>query len=114
MMRFDRNIIHHVLSNLFSNAIKYSLTIKTIDINIELNDTHVRIEVKDYGIGIPDEDLEKLFTSFFRASNIRNLPGTGLGLVVVKYFLDLHKGYIDVASKLNEGSSFIISIPTTL
>jgi PAS domain S-box-containing protein len=114
MMRFDRNMIHHVLSNLFSNAIKYSLTIKTIDINIELNDTHVRIEVKDYGIGIPDEDLEKLFTSFFRASNIRNLPGTGLGLVVVKYFLDLHKGYIDVASKLNEGSSFIISIPTTL
>ena len=114
MMRFDRNMIHHVLSNLFSNAIKYSLSIKTIDINIELNDTHVRIEVKDYGIGIPDEDLEKLFTSFFRASNIRNLPGTGLGLVVVKYFLDLHKGYIDVASKLNEGSSFIISIPTTL
>lgn len=114
MMKFDRNMIHHILSNLFSNAIKYSLTNKTIDINIDQDDSHVRIEVKDYGIGIPHEDLEKLFTSFFRASNIRNLPGTGLGLVVVKYFLDLHKGYIDVASKVNEGSSFIISIPTTL
>ena len=66
------------------------------------------------GVDARHEDDKKLFTSFFRASNIRNLPGTGLGLVVVKYFLDLHKGYIDVASKLNEGSSFIISIPTTL
>ena len=55
-----------------------------------------------------------LFTSFFRASNIRNLPGTGLGLVVVKYFLDLHKGHIDVRSVVNQGSSFIITIPTTL
>lgn len=113
-LRFDKNMMHHVLSNLISNAIKYSLTTKKVDINIEEKDSFIKVEIKDYGIGIPTEDLQKLFTSFFRASNIRNLPGTGLGLVVVKYFLDLHKGSIDVRSKVNEGSSFIITLPTNL
>lgn len=113
-LRMDKNMMRHILNNLFSNAIKYSLKEKTIDVNIDHRDSFIKIEIKDYGIGIPPEDLEKLFTSFFRASNIRNLPGTGLGLVVVKYFLDLHKGHIDVRSVINQGSSFIITIPTTL
>lgn len=114
MLRMDKNMMRHILNNLFSNAIKYSLSKKLIDVNVDHRESFIKIEIKDYGIGIPAEDLEKLFTSFFRASNIRNLPGTGLGLVVVKYFLDLHKGHIDVKSKINEGSSFIITIPTTL
>lgn len=114
LFKFDKNMLRHVFSNLISNAIKYSLANKTIDIIIEGKGHFVKIEVKDYGIGIPPNDIEKLFTSFFRASNIRNLPGTGLGLVVVKYFLDLHSGHIDVFSKLNEGSSFVLTLPTTL
>ncbi len=114
VFNFDKNMFRHILSNLLSNAIKYSLTNKTIDINIDYKESYIRLEIKDYGIGIPPNDIEKLFTSFFRASNIRNLPGTGLGLVVVKYFLDLHNGHIDVFSKINEGSSFILTIPTTL
>lgn len=114
VFKFDKNMLRHVFGNLFSNAIKYSLAEKTIDINIESRDSFIKIEVKDYGIGIPPNDIEKLFTSFFRASNIRNLPGTGLGLVVVKYFLDLHSGHIDVFSKLNKGSSFVLTLPTTL
>lgn len=114
LFKFDKNMLRHVFSNLISNAIKYSLSNKTIDINIDTKVNFVKIEVKDYGIGIPPNDIEKLFTSFFRASNIRNLPGTGLGLVVVKYFLDLHSGHIDVFSKLNEGSSFVLTLPTTL
>lgn len=114
VFKFDKNMLRHVFGNLFSNAIKYSLTEKAIDINIESNDSFIKVEVKDYGIGIPPNDIEKLFTSFFRASNIRNLPGTGLGLVVVKYFLDLHSGHIDVFSKLNKGSSFVLTLPTTL
>ena len=113
-LRMDKNMMRHILNNLFSNAIKYSLNERVIDVNIDHRESFIKIEIKDYGIGIPPEDIEKLFTSFFRASNIRKLPGTGLGLVVVKYFLDLHKGHIDVKSKINQGTSFIITIPTTL
>jgi len=114
MMNIDQNMIHHVLSNLVSNAIKYSADKHVIDINIKRSDTDVSIEIKDYGIGIPQKDQVKLFTSFFRASNISNLPGTGLGLVVVKYFLDLHNGTIIVNSTENNGSSFLITIPSNL
>ncbi len=114
MMNIDQNMIHHVLSNLVSNAIKYSVDKKVVDINVVLTDSNVSIEVKDFGIGIPQKDQAKLFTSFFRASNIVNLPGTGLGLVVVKYFLDLHNGSIQVNSIENSGSSFLITIPSNL
>jgi PAS domain S-box-containing protein len=114
LMNIDQNMIHHVLSNLVSNAVKYSNNKKVVDINVELTDVEVSIEVKDYGIGIPKKEQVKLFTSFFRASNISNIPGTGLGLVVVKYFLDLHNGTIQVNSIENSGSSFLISIPTNL
>jgi PAS domain S-box-containing protein len=109
ILNIDQNMIHHILTNLISNAIKYSSDLKIVDINIIAQDDFVSIEVRDYGIGIPEKDQAKLFTSFFRASNISNLPGTGLGLVVVKYFLDLHGGTIDVKSTQNKGSSFLKS-----
>ncbi len=114
IVNIDQNMIHHILTNLLSNAIKYSSDIKVVDINIIALEDYITIEVRDYGIGIPEKDQTKLFTSFFRASNISNLPGTGLGLVVVKYFLDLHGGFIDVKSTQNKGSSFLIKIPTNL
>lgn len=114
ILNIDQNMIHHILTNLLSNAIKYSSELKMVDINIIAQNDFVSIEVRDYGIGIPEKDQAKLFTSFFRASNISNLPGTGLGLVVVKYFLDLHGGTIDVKSTQNKGSSFLIKIPSNL
>lgn len=114
IVNMDQNMIHHILTNLLSNAIKYSSDLKVVDINIIAQDDFISIEVRDYGIGIPEKDQAKLFTSFFRASNISNLPGTGLGLVVVKYFLDLHGGHIDVKSTQNKGSSFLIKIPTNI
>ncbi len=114
ILNIDQNMTHHILTNLISNAIKYSSDLKIVDINIIAQDDFISIEVRDYGIGIPEKDQAKLFTSFFRASNISNLPGTGLGLVVVKYFLDLHGGTIDVKSTQNKGSSFLIKIPSNL
>ncbi len=114
IVNMDENMIHHILTNLLSNAIKYSADVKIVDVNIKHQDNLISIEVRDYGIGIPEKDQSKLFTSFFRASNIGNLPGTGLGLVVVKYFIDLHGGTIEVKSTQNKGSSFLIHIPTNV
>jgi signal transduction histidine kinase len=67
--------------------------------------------IKDEGIGIPVEDLPRLFDSFFRGKNVSNIQGTGLGLPIVKRYLDLLHGDISVSSKLNEGTTFRIDLP---
>jgi signal transduction histidine kinase len=69
------------------------------------------IQVIDSGIGIPKGEIKKLFSSFFRASNTGNVEGTGLGLVVAKYFTELHGGTIKVQSRPGEGTIFTIVIP---
>jgi signal transduction histidine kinase len=108
----DRNMIYHVFSNLLSNATKYSEASNNVDVTIsEYNRRDLIISVKDYGIGIPIKEHTKLFTSFYRASNIKNIPGTGLGLIVVKHFLDLHDAKISFNSEIGKGTEFIITIP---
>lgn len=107
----DRKMMHHVLVNLTSNAIKYSQDKREIDINLFQNCNHAEITVKDYGIGIPDEDKQNLFKSFYRASNIRNIPGTGLGLLIVKHYLDLQNASITFNSQENKGTTFKVDIP---
>jgi signal transduction histidine kinase len=71
----------------------------------------LQLKVKDEGLGIPEEDHEKLFHSFHRASNAGAIQGTGLGLSIVRKTVDLLEGVIQVESKLNEGTTFTISIP---
>lgn len=110
----DRKMMHHVMLNLTSNAIKYSQEKREIDINLFQNCNHAEITVKDYGIGIPDEDKQNLFKSFYRASNIRNIPGTGLGLIIVKHYLDLQNAKISFQSEENKGSIFKIDMPNML
>jgi len=110
----DRKMMEHVLLNLASNAIKYSQDKRVIDINLFQNCNHAEITVKDYGIGIPDADKQNLFKSFFRASNIRNIPGTGLGLIIVKHYLDLQNANISFQSQENKGTTFKIDIPNML
>ena len=107
----DRSMMTHVLTNLTSNAIKYSHDKRVVDINFYQNCNHAEISIKDYGIGIPDSDKQKMFTSFFRASNIRNIPGTGLGLIIVKHFLDMLNASITFQSIENKGTTFKIDIP---
>jgi len=107
----DKNMIFHVFSNLISNAIKYSELNNKVDISINDVDNHIQISIKDYGIGIPEIEQSKLFTSFYRASNIKNIPGTGLGLIVVKHFLDLHQAKINFKSQIDKGTEFIVVIP---
>lgn len=73
----------------------------------------MKIQVSDKGIGIPKNELKKMFTSFFRASNTGNIEGTGLGLIIVKYFVSLHGGSIKVQSTPGKGSVFTVIISNT-
>ncbi|MFY8020287.1 MAG: PAS domain S-box protein [Bacteroidia bacterium] len=109
---FDEKLISHILSNMISNAIKYSEEDVLVDMN--QNKEESIISIKDKGIGIPHEDIHKLFNSFFRASNSQDFQGTGLGLVIVKNFVEMHNGKIEVISEEGKGSEFIITLPNQL
>ncbi len=107
----DKKILKNVLYNLLSNAIKYSEAGKPIDCDIMVENNTVIIKIRDYGIGIPEEDQQFLFTRFFRAHNAENIQGTGLGLNIVKRYLDLLDGDIDFHSELGKGTTFTVRIP---
>lgn len=101
----------NILFNLLSNASKYSDENKAIQIHCEPNKDNVVVMIKDEGIGIPDEDQRHLFDRFFRASNVINIQGTGLGLNIVKRYLDLLNGSISFTSEYGKGSTFTIQLP---
>ena len=105
----DARILRNVLFNLLSNALKYSEN--HIDCNIYFRDEEVEFVIKDYGIGIPDEDQKYLFTRFFRAGNVTNIQGTGLGLNIVKRYVDILDGSIRFESVHEEGTTFFVTIP---
>lgn len=107
----DKKLIRNILNNLISNAIKYSPEGKNIYCFIEVDEQAMSLEVKDEGIGIPEEEQQHLFTRFFRAHNVENIQGTGLGLNIVKRYVDLLDGAITFESKLNKGTTFSIQIP---
>lgn len=108
----DRQIIRNILINLISNAIKYSPEGKPIEISITTeNKGFITLAIKDEGIGIPDEDQHHLFEQFFRANNAGNVQGTGLGLNIVKRYVELLEGHIRFESKLNNGTTFFITLP---
>lgn len=108
---FDKQVIKLILTNLLSNAIKYSPENKEILFTTRTDREKLQVEVQDQGIGIPEKDLEHLFTRFFRAKNATNIQGTGLGLNIVKRYLDLMGGTISCKSELNRGTTFYITIP---
>jgi len=107
----DRKILRNVLLNLLSNAIKYSPEDKEIHLDVQVKNGGLKIVVKDDGIGIPEKDQEHLFGSFYRATNSANIQGTGLGLNIVKRYVELLDGKINFTSKLGEGTTFIVEIP---
>ena len=107
----DKEMIRNVVINLVSNAIKYSPEKSTIFVRSDLVDGNVKLEVQDQGMGIPLADQKHLFERFFRAKNVINLQGTGLGLNIVKRYLDLMGGSIDFTSGENEGTTFRITLP---
>ncbi len=107
----DKVLMSQVLINLISNAIKYSIGKPNPEVNLEYQSENFTIEVKDKGIGIPAGQHKNIFNSFFRANNVENIQGTGLGLVIVKKFVEMHKGKISFTSTLGKGTSFKIKFP---
>jgi len=110
----DERIIHRIMINLLSNAVKYSPADTQITVTLSTSDGNAVISVEDRGIGIAEDDQKHLFEPFFRASNVGNVRGTGMGLNIVRDCVRLHRGSIDVESKLNQGTRFTVRIPIHL
>lgn len=108
---FDRNLLHHILTNLLSNAAKYSPEGGTIQLEVIEDENFLIFNVRDHGIGIPSDELEHLFEPFSRAGNVGKIPGTGLGLSIAKGYTELHGGTITCHSRENIGSTFTVRIP---
>ena len=108
----DTNLLKHIMINLLSNAIKFSPENANIIIDAEVTSSHTKISITDKGIGIPASDQVHLFERFFRATNVTNIQGTGLGLHIVGRYVELLNGTIHCQSEFENGSSFIINLPS--
>jgi len=104
----DLSLLRNILINLLSNGIKFSAEKAQIEVRSEVNDKAILISVRDNGIGIPDEDKKHLFERFFRANNVTNIQGTGLGLHIVSKYVELMNGRIEMDSELEKGTTFNI------
>jgi signal transduction histidine kinase len=109
--RADETLLRHIFTNVLGNAVKYSAAGSEVRFSAERAGTDAVFLVRDRGIGIPDEDAAQLFTSFHRGSNVGEVPGSGLGLGIVKRCVDLLGGTIDVRSKLDEGTEVTVRLP---
>lgn len=111
--RTDPTYFDHIFNNLLSNSAKFSGQYKVTRVLVNHGPAQLKITVTDRGIGIPSEDLPDIFDLFHRGSNARNIRGTGLGLYIVKYFVNLLGGTVSVDSALNKGTSFTVTLPYT-
>ncbi len=107
----DEKLLRHILGNLLSNAVKYSPLGGKVLFTVICGDREISMRVADSGIGMPKEDLPRLFETFYRASNVGNISGTGLGLAIVKHSVELHGGRIAVESEMGLGTVFTFTIP---
>lgn len=109
----DPDLMKQVLSNLIENAIKYSPEDSTVLVKSREENDQVLVEVIDHGMGIPSVDLPNIFMKFFRSHNVKTstIKGTGLGLYLAQYFVQLHKGQISVLSETGKGSKFTVHLP---
>jgi signal transduction histidine kinase len=112
-IKFDVDLIRQVLSNLVENAIKYSPEKTSILVSSEERDGWIVVQVADQGPGIPEDELPHIFMKFYRSRNAKGsaIKGSGLGLYLAKYFVELHKGRIQVDSTLGQGSTFTVELP---
>jgi PAS domain S-box-containing protein len=107
----DSKVLRNITFNLISNASKYSEEGKTIYLDLTLDPDQLRIAVRDEGVGIPEEEAKHIFERFYRASNVSNIQGTGLGLNIVKRYVALLNGTIDFTSEFGKGSTFTVTLP---
>lgn len=107
----DKRLLKNVLINLLNNAIKFSDNHKSIKISVVSSFTFLILQVKDHGIGIPKEDMPHMFSTFYRAKNAVNIQGTGLGLHIVKRYVDMLEGTITLSTELNVGTIVNVGLP---
>ena len=108
-MQLDTKLLTHSLSNLISNAFKYSIGKENPKLSIQFKPTELVLSVQDFGLGITKEEQLHLFQPFFRAENVAEIKGTGLGLSIAKEYIEVSKGEITAKSILGEGSCFEIT-----
>lgn len=109
----DKRILKNILINLLSNATKFSSENQPIELMVKSGKI-LSIKAVDHGIGIAKEEIPKLFANFYRAKNAVNIQGTGLGLPIIKRYLNLINGNIEIDSELNEGTTVEIEIPLAI
>lgn len=107
----DEKLVRQIVVNLLSNAIKYSPQGGVVRFDLHKEEDQVIFEIEDQGIGILDEDQERLFESFYRGQNVEHIAGTGLGLSIVKSSVDLHGGEITMRSEVGKGTIFKVILP---
>lgn len=115
-VKIDEDLLRQVFTNLVENAIKYSPDNSSIMVSTEEHDGKVQVQVADQGMGIPQDEIGSLFTKFYRAKAARDseIKGSGLGLYLSQYFVDMHRGHITVESAMNQGSTFTVELPMDL
>lgn len=109
LVEVDQRLLWHILQNLLDNAIKYTLHADPPSLSVNFSEV-VIIEIRDKGIGICEKELPHIFEPFFRAKNVSGIKGTGLGLTIVREFVELLGGTISVTSELNVGTTFTITL----
>lgn len=107
----DENLLRNIFVNLLTNAVKFSPASKDVYLEAEANVSQMVVRVRDHGIGMPNAGKQLVFEPFHRGSNVGNIPGTGLGMSIVKKAVDLLGGAITVESELNRGTTITISLP---
>jgi signal transduction histidine kinase len=107
----DEKLLHHILTNLLGNAVKYSLSNSTVSFDLIFQPLAVILRIQDSGIGIPISEQKHLFEPFHRASNVGKIAGTGLGLSIVKKCVEAHGGEISLQSQEGIGSTFTVTLP---
>ena len=112
-LRIDRDILSRSLGNLLDNALKFSPDEKEVEIHVKRDEENVIVQVKDRGIGIPQDEVGKIFDKFYQGRNAlrQSVKGTGLGLTLVKHAVEAHGGKISVESKMDQGTTFSLVFP---
>jgi signal transduction histidine kinase len=107
----DSKLLDHSITNIISNAVKYSKNDTTVRILAKANDKKVALRVIDQGMGIPKEDLANIGQKFFRAKNTLSVAGTGIGIYLTKHFVQLHGGDVTIDSEINVGTTVTVTLP---
>lgn len=111
---WDESLLRHILGNLLANAVKYSPDKSRVEFDLIPQKQTVIFRVRDYGIGIPEADLQHLFEPFHRASNVGRTPGTGLGLAIVKSCIEAYGGQIKLDSQTDLGTTVTVTLPLSV